>query len=316
MLLSWLKLTRAPNVFTAFSDAIMGYAIVRSASAVRGDWLTLLALLGASGCLYTAGIVLNDYFDYEIDLKERPKRPLPAGEISLGAARFAGLSLLLAGVVFAMIASWLNQNENPHPWRTLAIAVLLSACIIGYNASLKATVFGPVAMGGCRFFNSLLAMSAAHTSGSQGPWLTFPVTCWVVASGMGIYVTGVTWFSRQEATRSRSMSLVMALSLMLVGVFVVGTMPCFRDGGEGNASTIWSHAFLLFLVSVRIFWRGMTAVADPSPEAVQATVKLAVQSILFLNATLAFSAGHHVVAIGIFLLALPMLFLGRWIYST
>ena len=34
------------------------------------------------GAFYTAGMILNDLLDYEVDVRERPERPLPSGAVS------------------------------------------------------------------------------------------------------------------------------------------------------------------------------------------------------------------------------------------
>lgn len=72
----FLELVRIPNAFTAIADCLAGYFIV--SSNLNPPVLACLV----SGCLYSGGIVFNDYFDYEIDKKERPERVLPSGRIS------------------------------------------------------------------------------------------------------------------------------------------------------------------------------------------------------------------------------------------
>ena len=76
---AWLELCRLPNVFTALADPLAG-ALLAGASWKNGPGLVLLML--ASGCLYTGGIVLNDWHDIEKDRVERPDRPLPSGRVS------------------------------------------------------------------------------------------------------------------------------------------------------------------------------------------------------------------------------------------
>src|SRR5262245_24632863 len=90
--LAYARLFRLPNVFTALADVAMGYFFIERAIA-RLD--VFLALLGASACLYTAGMVLNDVYDLEIDRRERPSRPLPSGRISATWAKWLGYELLL-----------------------------------------------------------------------------------------------------------------------------------------------------------------------------------------------------------------------------
>src|SRR3954465_15525908 len=78
-ILPWLRLMRLPNAFTAIADVSMGYLFVRHAVDAP---LLFGFLVVASAALYTAGIMFNDLFDFQIDLRERPYRPLPSGRVS------------------------------------------------------------------------------------------------------------------------------------------------------------------------------------------------------------------------------------------
>src|SRR5437762_2934701 len=96
----WLRLMRLPNVFTAIADVAMGYLFVHRVVVDPGK---LVCLIVASAALYTAGMVLNDVFDFAIDAKERLFRPLPAGQISLSSARGLGFTLLAIGIALGWI---------------------------------------------------------------------------------------------------------------------------------------------------------------------------------------------------------------------
>ena len=69
------------------SNILAGYAVVG-----RGRPDALPWLLAASAGLYAGGVVLNDYFDREVDAVERPERPIPSG-------RVAGSHALVLGCV-------------------------------------------------------------------------------------------------------------------------------------------------------------------------------------------------------------------------
>ena len=146
-----LKLVRLPGVFTAFADILAGYLIVRFAGSGAGDLRSLWFLLGTSGCIYMAGMVWNDIFDFEADSADRPDRPLPSGLLSMTSAFVVGVILSIAGLMLAMAA---GMNSF------LVAASLLSAVLL-YDAGLKRLeIFGPVAMGSCRGLNLLLGMTA------------------------------------------------------------------------------------------------------------------------------------------------------------
>ena len=183
----YLQLVRLPNVFTAAADSLAGWLLVGGSLAQPGRWLPLAL---ASMSIYAAGIALNDWFDYEIDLHERPGRPLPSGRVSRRFALALGGTLLVAGMALAA------YSGSP---ASLGVAALLSACVLGYDAGLKRTGLGPEVMGACRGLNLLLGTSQATALGGPAAWL--------VAASMAVYVTGVTWISRSETTTSQRSGL-------------------------------------------------------------------------------------------------------------
>jgi 4-hydroxybenzoate polyprenyltransferase len=148
VLRQYLHLVRLPNVFTAPSNILTGYfaAVVPVASI---DTLQLLLLMSSSALLYVAGIVFNDYFDIEIDLRERPYRPLPSGSIAIKKALLIGIISLISANLFAFVASM----------SSFVACIILSVMIIGYDYGLKNTFVGPIAMGITRSLNIILGAS-------------------------------------------------------------------------------------------------------------------------------------------------------------
>ena len=109
----------------------------------------IAALVVSSCLLYVAGIVLNDYFDIELDKRERPFRPLPSGNIS---NRHALSIAILAVLVANTIALILGPTS-------LALSLALTLAIIAYDYRLKHGVLGPFAMGAARFLNVIFGAS-------------------------------------------------------------------------------------------------------------------------------------------------------------
>lgn len=192
-LLAYARLIRLPNLFTAVADPLAGWFAVGG-----GEPATqLAALLGVSGCFYTAGIVLNDCFDIELDRQERPNRPLPSGAISLPAARALGLALIVAGFGFAAIAGRF----------ALAVAVFLAAMILLYNAWFKRyRLLGPLALASCRFANFLVGMRCV-----PGPLLWMPAT-------LAGYVLVLGLLARAEAGNPSRQLIIKRLLLGIIAV--------------------------------------------------------------------------------------------------
>ena len=308
--LAWLRLMRLPNVFTAIADVAMGYLFVHGKFV---DPAKLACLIAASALLYTAGMVLNDVFDIEVDRKERPFRPLPLGRISIGVARTFGFTLLVLGVGCGWLAGFV-PGDAAVPWRSGIVATSLAACVLMYNGVFKSTPGGPVLMGLCRFLNVLLGMSA-----SPQIWHDFlyyySSAELLAAAGIGIYIVGVTVFARGEAATSKGMLLLNALIVMVCGAAVLGVSIKFNPPWtRGIDDTL--YWMLLGLLMVTVLRRGFTAVLDPTPERVQAAVKHSILSLIWLDAATALFVAPPVYAVAIAALLVPALLLGRWVYST
>ncbi|MFI5755072.1 SCO3242 family prenyltransferase [Streptomyces sp. NPDC051569] len=150
----WAELLRVSALFTVPGDALAGAA----ALGVRPNRSTALAV-GASLCLYEAGMALNDWADREEDAIDRPHRPIPSGRISPRAALAAAGGLTAAGLALAAGAG------RP----ALAVGTALAATVWAYDTRLKHTPAGPLAMGAARTLDLLLGATAtARGAGAMG----------------------------------------------------------------------------------------------------------------------------------------------------
>jgi len=168
----YLELLRPANVVTAVADVLAGYAVAGRGHAAGLGWL-----LGATACLYAGGVVLNDYFDREVDARERPERPIPSGRVAAGHAAALGAGLLAGGVLLARAATTAAGG----------VAAALAACILLYDARAKRHAFaGPLVMGTCRGLNLVLGMAIVPAAASGR---------WAVALLSVTYIAAVTIFS-------------------------------------------------------------------------------------------------------------------------
>lgn len=83
-----------------------------------------------------AGNVINDYFDYKIDLINKPDRPIPSGRISLKNGRNYGYFLFFMGTVCGFFISYLTNN-----WIPFAIVLFADVVLYLYAYKLKSTPF-------------------------------------------------------------------------------------------------------------------------------------------------------------------------------
>jgi 4-hydroxybenzoate polyprenyltransferase len=296
------QLVRLPNVFTALADVALG-ALVTGALPERLHPFLLLLL--ASACLYSGGMVWNDWFDLDQDRRERPFRPLPSGRIRPREALLLGAALLGGGFLLALVAGlFLGPGQQTTP---AVFAALLVAAILLYDGWLKRTWAGPLGMGTCRFLNVLLGLSLA-------PSPAWPLGVYL-ALVVGVYIVGVTWFARTEARASRKAHLAGAAAVMLVGLLLALPLPVLLAESAWQHSTSFLFPYLLvgfgFLIGLPV----SRAVVKPDPVHVQAAVKRAVLGLVMLDAILA-TAAVEVVGLVVLILLPPALLLGRRLYST
>ena len=196
----YLLLIRLPNVFTTPSNILTGY--FAAVTVAEADSVHLFALMASSGLLYVAGIVLNDYFDIEIDKRERPSRPLPSGNISKGHALAIALIALLIANTIALVLSPIS----------LAVSLALTLAIIAYNYRLKHGLSGPFAMGATRFLNVIFGASPVLLYVNNHSYAILGAA----AASLFLYIMAITILSKKEAGNERPNS-TMAL-LMVFGV--------------------------------------------------------------------------------------------------
>lgn len=289
--LGYAQLLRIPNVFTAVSDVAIGLLVARP-SIVVGIFISV-----ASACLYSAGMVWNDFFDQNVDAQERPSRPIPSGCITSRQAAGLGILLSMFGVGAAALVGLFANVPSSQP---LIVAASLLACILAYDAILKKTLFGPLGMGACRFLNVLLGFSVIS--------LTEPA--WSTAVIVGAYIVGVTILARDEVQGNNRSRLVFG-SVVVAGTLIGSLALPWHQFSDGDYWPIAMVAALAITLSIVI----AKAVRQPLPTHVQSMIKTAILGVIVLDAALATSL---VGPIGLLLLLLliPSRVLGRWVYST
>ncbi|MGW8257599.1 MAG: UbiA family prenyltransferase, partial [Thermoguttaceae bacterium] len=219
-----------------------------------------LLLLIASASICVAGVVLNDVYDLQIDSGQRPQRPLPSGRIGVGAAQRFAWVLLFVGVASALATSFLIGKIGPG-----LVAGVLVLCVWLYDAGLKTTWFGPLLMGACRMLNVLFGMSVAQAS--------FAAEHWAVASGVGLYVVGVTCFARGETEGGKRIALTLSSLVMLLGIGLLGTLPLLSD--RLILQLQWEPGrwyAVIFILELMFGWRCLRAIIVPIPTRIQSVV--------------------------------------------
>ena len=186
---------RLPAVFTAISNIATGFFAVSKPPYL---WHKLALLCGASACLYTAGMVLNDYCDRDKDARERPNRPIPSGRIQPNQALSVFVLLALAGILLGGLVGA----------DSFVVAGLIGTMILLYDAVSRQIIL----MAFCRFLNVCLGATVVKLALNRQPSL---VVCVLLVT---LWTLAIMYFSRREVQQPQYQQVVKA---MLLGFIVL-----------------------------------------------------------------------------------------------
>jgi 4-hydroxybenzoate polyprenyltransferase len=308
-----LRLFRLPALLTAPGDPLAGALLALGATGGRLDDLPLGSALGASLCLYAAGLLANDFFDRHADARERPDRPIPAGLASPFAVLLAALLLTTSGLFLA------HDSGASTQW----IAILLAATAWFYDALGKHVPFlGPLTMGLCRGLNLLLGASLFGVPGL----LTMPVA--VSAVFLTLVVTLITCAARHEAPpatgaappvirlpRGLAAALPAILTLWLATLLAVRwdhLTPSLHAGASGLS---------IGLAALSVIWTALSSVkwyGPLTPAGLQRGIGGVIRGFILTQAAVCATCGPVGESFALLvLMAFPVAgWIGKWFYAT
>ena len=180
---AWAQLFRLPNLFTVPAEPLAGFVLALSTS--PDSWTRLGWAMVAALAFYLSGLAWNDYYDYAEDRRQRPHRPLPAGQIPLRTAYAVAWFTASLGLLFCVVlggtAIWIGGG--------LLVAVFF------YNRWGKTRrVVGVALLGLCRGLSMWLGASAVPAA---TPWAHAPL--WMATVGIAAYIAAVSLLAQREA---------------------------------------------------------------------------------------------------------------------
>jgi len=293
MITEYLKLVRLPSIFTSPSNIVAGYFSVIAVADTNG--LHLVALMLSSALLYLSGIVFNDYFDIEIDRKERPFRPLPSGLVTRQRALTIAIASMLTANAIAFTISWFS----------FMIAAILSVSVVAYDYRIKHTLFGPISMGVTRSLNVVLGASPALVAIKP---VNFSLTIFI-ATSIFLYVVAISILGRREVSGIGSRALVVGVFSMVFAVIASAGVAAFL----GMFEVVFFANLALFAVIMVIAFR---KALHNSPVEVQNAVRIMIISMIILDSVFVSGIAGLPYGLATLLLIIPSVILGKKLYVT
>jgi 4-hydroxybenzoate polyprenyltransferase len=215
----FIKLCRISNIPTVWTNVLAATVL-----AGRGFSLPVFLMLSLSMSLfYSAGMCLNDIFDFEEDKIKKPFRPLPSGSVSMGNARIVTISMFLTALSLLLFVPY---------QKALTAGLLLLAFIIVYDRFHKAHPLSVVLMAACRLM--VFAVSSIAVSGEIGLYVA------VAGLTQFFYTLIISLAARYENSRERGYSfpviplMISCISLLDGIILAVLASPAWIIAGIGG----------------------------------------------------------------------------------
>jgi 4-hydroxybenzoate polyprenyltransferase len=267
-----LRLGRISNLPTVWTNVLAGSVLAGGAEPSEAVAQVMIAMTA----FYVGGMYLNDYFDRAIDARDRPGRPIHAGEIRASSVMLIGFGLLTVGIALMI-------TFGP---RAVLSGLVLAGVIVLYDFWHKGNRLSPVVMGLCRalvYIGTGVAMAGGISNATM-----------IGAVALACHVAGITYAAKQE-----SLDRVGNLwPLALLAVPLLAALPVVLDGW------ITVAAFVLLLAADAAAIRLL--VRRPTPGAVPLAVSGLIAAICLVDALAIAAAGGSIVIVAICALGYPL----------
>ncbi len=264
---AFLRLVRLPSVLTVPGDVLLG-----AAWATDGEEpATVAALALSSSLLYLGGMALNDWADRELDARERPWRPIPAGELAPATA--LGSAVVLTGGALAVAGGV----------RRLRGVLALAATVWLYDLKAKDTPAGPWTMAVARALDVLAGVNR------------HPLRAGPPAAVAGAHALLITLVSAREVEGAGG---VLA-SRALLGVVVTTALAATLIVSGRRSSNVALALACLALYGWAMGRAGVAALRRPGPAGLQRLVGAGVLANMPLQAALLAGRGRRVPAVAL-----------------
>jgi len=299
----WLSLFRPPNLFTAPGDPLAGALLAGLALHQTPVWHSVYAVMGAALAFYAGGLLANDFFDRDIDSRERPDRPIPSGAVSPGAVKCGAMILSLAGLILTL----------PAGTTASIISLLLTLASWFYNAfGKKIAWLAPFSMGICRGLSLMLGAAVLDFQGLTST----PVL--IAALLLTLFIALITITARYEADPKAAP--VPNWSRWGISIVLVVWLALFLYKPWSPMEFQWKNMATLLAVMSILWSLVWTAQMKPntSPRVIQASVGNLIRGLLFTQAALCASCGGAGEGFALLLLFLfPVSgWIGKWFYGS
>jgi geranylgeranylglycerol-phosphate geranylgeranyltransferase len=232
------------SILRPINCAMIGFAVivgvfVSKPPVLGAEGIVLGFVTGFAICGYS--MVINDYYDIEVDRVNQPDRPLPSGAVSGSAALALAVAMLLVGVVASLIL--LNLT---------AVGIVLLYALLSWLYNFRAKKYG---LSGNVIVASSLAIPFIYGGVVSGG---------DVASSLLLFMAGTAFLSGVGREVVKAMADVAGDEKRGIRSFARthGTKAAAVVGAGFFLASVVSSLLPLVLISVSLFYRIGVVVPD------------------------------------------------------
>jgi len=147
-------------------------------------------------------MILNDYFDYKVDLMERPERPIPSKKIPRKTALFLVIIFFIAANLSAAVIGI----------ESITVSLIMTVLIIIYNfKAKKIPVVGIINLSSIRFLNIVLGFSITT--------LNFEIIHYAIP--LALFVAGISILAKNEIKPTVQNKIFNIIFILISIIFTV-----------------------------------------------------------------------------------------------
>jgi len=258
----YIKLMRPVNGVMASVAAVIGL-LITSRLSPNVDVIKVALLFASTFLLSSSSMVMNDYFDREVDAVNQPQRPIPSGEVGPERALALSIALIVVGLALSPLISF----------EAFAIAVLACAVFTAYNWKLKK--YGLVGNACVSLCVALTFVYGASATGSiTGIALLFSAIAFLANMSREV-VKGIADVEgdRVRGVRTLAISHGPRIAAEVAYAFMVSAVALsFAPIGLGYVN--WLYLPVILVADAGLLASSLMALSSPTPEGAVKSKKL------------------------------------------
>jgi geranylgeranylglycerol-phosphate geranylgeranyltransferase len=274
-----LKLMRPLNCIVMSFAVLVGVLLAAAGNIGSMQWINLFFGGVTAFTLCSAAMVINDYYDYDIDRINEPNRPIPSGAVSKNSALIETGALTVIGLIAAYAVSLYCFIFAFAAWVVMAVY-----STVGKRSGLAGNFLVSACVAAPFLYGSLIALNTITANVLLFASMAFlSNTGREIAKGIVDVKGDASYHIKTMAVRFGEKTAALSAAFFFLFAVALSAVPVIL-----NLVTIWFIPLVL-VTDVGLVWCSISLITNPVRENARKIKKLVL--FLFIFGLLSFIAG-------------------------